>query len=115
VRWSDRASNWIAGFGLGGIIGILGGGLPVFGLVLAAAFLVPALRSRAPIAAVAGLLVGAAGFWLLLVGRATLACSAFDAGPGQECSGPDLGAWVVGASLLLVAGLALTVREWRRR
>lgn len=115
MRWSDRASNWIAGFGLGGIIGILGGGLPVVGLLLVAAFLVPAMRSRAPMAAVAGLLVGAPGSWLLLVGRATLACDAFDAGAGQECTGPDLTAWILGASILLVAGVALTAREWRRR
>jgi hypothetical protein len=110
VRWSDRASNWIAGFGLGGIIGILGGGIPVLAALLILAFLLPALRTRSPLAAFAGLLIGAPGFWLLLVGRATLACDAFDAQPGQECVGPNLTVWVAAASALLAAGLVLTFR-----
>jgi hypothetical protein len=115
VRWNDRTSNWIAGFGLGGFVGILLGALPVLGILMVVVFLVPALRSRALLAAVGGLLVGAPAFWLILIGRAALACREFDLQPGQECTGPDLTGWALVAGLLLAAGVALSLREaWRR-
>jgi hypothetical protein len=113
VRWSDWASNWIAGFGVGGFVGILVGGLPILGLLLVVAFLVPAMRSHAPIAAVAGLLIGGPLMWVVILGRAVLACNEFDAQPGQECIGPDLTAWFVAASILLTAGVLLTWRAAR--
>lgn len=114
MRFSDRTSNWIAGFGLGGFVGILLGALPVLAGLLVAIFLLPTLRSRAPLAAIGGLLVGAPGFWLLLVGRASLACREFDAQPGQECVGPDLVGWSVLGAGLLLAGILLSWREARR-
>jgi hypothetical protein len=114
VRFSDRTSNWIAGFGLGGFVGILLGVLPVLAGLLVAIFLLPTLRSRAPLAAVGGLIISAPGFWLILIGRAALACQEFDAQPGQECVGPDLVGWSVIAGCLLLAGILLSWREARR-
>jgi hypothetical protein len=115
VRWSDRASNWIAGFGLGGFAALMITALPAFGALMVVTFLVPALRSRAPLAAVAGLLVGGPVLWVVIFGRAVLACGEFDAQPGQECVGPDLTAWFAAAGVVLVAGILLTWREARRR
>lgn len=113
MRWSDRASNWIAGFGVGGFVGILVGGLPILGLILVVAFLVPAVRSRAPGAAIAGLLIGGPLVWIVILGRAVVACNEFDAQPGQECVGPDLTGWFVIATILLTAGVLLTRRAAR--
>jgi hypothetical protein len=115
VRFSDRTSNWIAGFALGGFVALMLGILPPFGLIMIAAFLLPALRSRAPLAAIAGLLIGTPLFWLILIGRAALSCREFDAQPGRECIGPDLTGWYVVAGVLLLAGMILTWREARRR
>ena len=115
MRFSDRTSNWIAGFALGGFVALMLGILPPVGLIMIAAFLLPALRSRAPLAAAAGLLVGTPLFWLVLIGRAALACRQFDAQPGQECIGPDLTGWSIVAGVLLVAGVVLTWRGAARR
>lgn len=114
MRFSDRTSNWVAGFGLGGFVGILLGVIPVLAGLLVVVFLLPTLRSRAPLAAVGGLMVGAPGFWLILIGRAALACREFDAQPAQECVGPDLTGWYVAAGCLLLTGLLLSWREARR-
>ncbi|HET9457606.1 MAG TPA: hypothetical protein VFO78_09705 [Candidatus Limnocylindrales bacterium] len=113
MRFSDRTSNWIAGFGLGGFVGILLGVLPVLAGLLVAIFLLPVLRSRAPLAAVGGLLVGAPGFWLILIGRAALACREFDAQLGQECVGPDLTGWAILAGILVAIGIVLSLRPAR--
>jgi hypothetical protein len=51
--------------------------------------------------------------WVVILGRAVLACNEFDAQPGQECIGPDLTAWFVAASILLTAGVLLTWRAAR--
>ena len=115
MRWSDRASNWIAGFGVGGFAGLLISALPAVGVLMVVAFLVPALRSRAPLAAVAGLLIGGPVLWVVILGRAVIACGEFDAQPGQECVGPDLTAWFAAAGVVLIAGILLTWREARRR
>lgn len=114
MRFSDRTSNWIAGFGFGGFMAIAIN-LGVIGLVLLVAFLLPALRSRERVAAIAGLLVGGPGLWVGLVGLAAVGCSSFDAQPGQECVGPDLTGWYLVAAALLMAGILLTWREARAR
>lgn len=115
MRWSARTSNWVAGFGLGGFAGIIFPALPVFGALMVVAFLVPALRSRAPVAAIAGLLVGGPLLSVVFIGQAVLACSEFDAQTGQGCVGPDLTVWFVAAGFLLIAGILSTWHEARPR
>jgi hypothetical protein len=115
LRFSDRASNWIAGLGLGGFVAIFLGWLPIFGAAIVVAFAVPALRSRAPRAALGGLFISAPATWLLLTSLAAFQCAQFDDAPGQECAGADLIGWDVVAAVALAIGVGLTALEVRRR
>ncbi len=99
---------WIAGFVVGVGAGVLSLVIPTVGWVIAGAFAVPAIISRARVAAIGGLLAGFGSAWLGLLARATLDCQAFDAAPGQECVSPDLAPWLIAGSVMLAVGIGLS-------
>jgi hypothetical protein len=104
-----RRRDWLAGLVVGAVAGFWFAEFPTLGMVIAVAFAVPAVLSRARLAALGGLLVGLPGTWLLVIGQATLRCAEFDAQPGQECVMADVGGWIAVAFALLVVGVGLSV------
>jgi uncharacterized protein (DUF2062 family) len=112
ARWSPRA--WVAGLVVGVASGFWFAEWPTFGAFLAVAFAVPALLSRARLAALGGLFVGLPATWLAVIGLATKRCTDFDAQRGQECVMTDVGSWVAFATGLLLLGAISTLIASRR-
>jgi YndJ-like protein len=98
--------RWRTGLLVGLVVGvgILVGG-PMVGLIgiAAIALLVVEPGRDAP---VGGLMSGFGAAWLALFLRADASC-------GADCVGPDLTAWYAIAGVMLLVGIALTIRTFR--
>lgn len=100
--------NWIAGLVVGTTAGVLSLIFPTLGWIIVLIFAVLALRRAPRLPAFGGLFVGAGASWLAVLIRAHLACQAFDAAPGQQCSDPDIGPWLAVGAALLAVGFVMT-------
>jgi hypothetical protein len=89
------------------VIGIPATALGVIGLGLGIALGVGAAVTHPRIASLAGVLLGLGGAWLLLITRAADACS-------DECVGPDLAPWLIGAGAVAGSGLVLSMVDLAR-
>ncbi len=82
--------------------------LPVFGWVIAAAFLVGLVRATPRIPAVGGLFLGLGTTWLSLLMRSHFECQRFNAAPGQSCMEPDIGPYLALGAVLVAIGIVAT-------
>ena len=100
--------SWMIGLVSGLVVGVgtlIAGTLAaLLGLVA----IVAATRLPHRDATAGGLLLGLGGSWVLLLLRADLAC-------GVDCVSPDLTGWYALGGVLVVVGLALTIRTARAR
>jgi hypothetical protein len=98
-----------AGVALGAAAAFVFAVIPLAGLVVAALFAVWALRLRPQLWALAGVLAGTGGMWLLLLWRAASACQpVVTPGYVSDCRPPaDLALWTGGGLVFLALGLAL--------
>jgi hypothetical protein len=101
-----RSSDWLAGLTVGGASGFLLVILPTLGAVVVLTFLVLVARARGRAAPLGGLLIALPVVWLLLIGRATLAC--------DLCDVSDLTGWIIVAVSMLALGVALSITAARR-
>jgi hypothetical protein len=108
VSGSSR-EGWIAGLAVGAAGGFLALELPILGWGIVMAFAVIAVLRGPRLPAEAGLLTGVGTSWILLLGRGILECRAFNEVPGQGCSQPDLGPWLIAGGTMLALGVAGTV------
>ncbi|MDP9281337.1 MAG: hypothetical protein M3P38_04485 [Chloroflexota bacterium] len=62
-----------------------------------------------------GALAGFGAAFLAILAAANARCAEFSAQDRQSCTAPDVTVFSVTAAVLLVLGLALTLRAWRLR
>ena len=101
-------SNWIAGLVVGVGAGVVALVLPVFGWIIAVAFLVGLVRATPRIPAVGGLFLGLGTTWLALLIRSHFECQAFNAVPGQGCMDPDIGPYLTLGAAEVAIGIVAT-------
>jgi hypothetical protein len=100
---------WLAGLVVGAFAGFLALEGPAIGYALFAAFAVGAIVRGPRTASLAGLLIGTGAVELAILTLANASCASFDKVPGQDCSSPDLGPWLVAGGGLLAGGVLLSV------
>lgn len=103
----SRSGFWTLGALLGASAALLFFLVGVLGVAVAGVVVVGVLVSGHRVAIGTGLLTGIGGLSLILLAIHPPACS--------TCSEPTLGGWLVGAAVLLVAGVASTAADMRRR
>ncbi len=101
-------SNWIAGLVVGVGAGVLALVVPVFGWVIAVAFLVGLIRATPRIPAVGGLFLGLGTTWLVLLVRSHFECQGFNTAPGQSCMEPDIGPYLALGAAEVAIGIVAT-------
>jgi hypothetical protein len=105
---TTRREAWISGLVIGAVTGLTILVLPVAGAVIALVFAIVVRMKGSGVAAAGGFGVGSGASLLALLIRGIAACEAFDAGPGQGCTAPDLGPWLTIGVVALVSGVVLT-------
>jgi hypothetical protein len=105
---TSRREGWISGLVIGAISGVILLVVPVAGLVFALVFALVVRLKGSGVAAAGGFGVGAGSSLLALLIRGIAACEAFDAGPGQGCTAPDLAPWLAIGVLALASGVVVT-------
>jgi hypothetical protein len=116
VTKARTLSNWLAGVVVGVAAGVVTLTFPTLGWLIVAAFLLGLIRAAPRLPAVGGLFLGLGTTWLVLLVRSHVECQGFNAGPAQECFGPDIGPFLaVGGVLLAIGGLATGMALIRAR
>jgi hypothetical protein len=82
--------------------------VPPLGAILFVLFAVPAAIVRS-LAAIEGLLTGAGGLMLLVIGLATWHCAQTNARQDEGCTPPDLTGFLIVGSAMTITGSALTI------
>lgn len=108
-----RGSAWLSGLVVGAGAGVLALTLPTVGWLIAIAFAIGGLVSRARVAALGGLGFGLGAAWLAVLGQSIVACRSFT-GPGRACTEPDLTPWLLAGAAMLIAGTVATLVAARR-
>ena len=101
--------TWLAGLAVGAAGGFTSLEVPIIGWPIVMAFLVPAVISKARVAAIGGLLAGLGGVWTALLGRVALTCVA------PDCRSPGIEDWLLAGVAIFGAGIALTAVDVARR
>jgi hypothetical protein len=116
-----RSSSGLAVWALSAAIGVLGififFALGVPGLVLLFAPLVVSWSRSGPRGSLraGGALAGFGATYIALMAAANARCAEFSAPDRQDCMAPDVTVFTVAAAVLVVVGLALTLRGSRLR
>jgi hypothetical protein len=110
----SRRRDWLAGIVVGTATGILFWLFPSAAMLLLVAFVGLATWQRRFVVASSGALVGVGATWLVLLTRSVISCAQFNAQPGSECVQPDLTAWFIAGTAMLVVGTSLSLVGRRR-
>ncbi|HET9519623.1 MAG TPA: hypothetical protein VFO73_01095 [Candidatus Limnocylindrales bacterium] len=105
---TSRREAWISGLVIGAVTGLTILVLPMAGAVIALVFAILVRIKGSGVAAAGGFGVGCGASLLALLIRGIAACEAFDSGPGQGCTAPDLSPWLAAGVLALGSGVVLT-------
>ena len=111
----DSWPFWVVGLLLGAMVGVPVGSFGMPALVMGTAIAGVGFMAARCLAFVSGVITGVGGTWLALLGRAQLACDAFDAAPNQSCKGSGTEPWLALSVLVLGFGLVLGGIAWQRQ